>query len=117
MTPGSSASSASCRTPGWRSSHLCTPPRWASFDGLLILHAEDAHAIDTAPPAHGTHYADFLSSRPRRAEDLAIGQVIEQARRTGCRVHILHLSSADALPMIAAARAERVRLSVGTCPH
>ncbi len=89
----------------------------ASFDGLLILHAEDAHAIDTAPPAHGTHYADFLSSRPRRAEDLAIGQVIEQARRTGCRVHILHLSSADALPMIAAARAERVRLSVGTCPH
>jgi len=43
--------------------------------------------------------------------------VIEQARRTGCRVHILHLSSADALPMIAAARAERVRLSVGTCPH
>jgi len=43
--------------------------------------------------------------------------VIELARRTGCRVHILHLSSADALPMIAAARAEGVRLSVETCPH
>jgi len=89
----------------------------ASFDGLLIVHAEDAHVIETAPPAHGTHYADFLSSRPRRAEDLAIGKVIELARRTGCRVHILHLSSADALPMIAAARAEGVRLSVETCPH
>ena len=89
----------------------------ARFDGLLIVHAEDAHAIDTAPPAHGTHYADFLSSRPRRAEDLAIGQVIGLARRTGCRVHILHLSSSDALPMIAAARADGVRLSVETCPH
>ncbi|MDQ2722032.1 MAG: allantoinase AllB [Actinomycetota bacterium] len=89
----------------------------ASFDGLLIVHAEDARAIDTAPPAHGPHYADFLSSRPRRAEDLAIGQVIELARRTGCRAHILHLSSSDALPMIAAARAEGMRLTVETCPH
>ncbi len=89
----------------------------ARFDGLVIVHAEDAHTIEEAPEPTGTRYTDFLASRPPRAEDLAIGQVIEAARRTGCRVHVLHLSSADALPMIAAARADGVRLSVETCPH
>ena len=33
------------------------------------------------------------------------------------RVHVLHLSSADALPRIAAARAAGVAVSVETCPH
>jgi len=89
----------------------------ASFDGLLIVHAEDAHAVENAPEPQGQSYADFLSSRPRDAENLAIAQVIELSRRTGCRVHILHLSSSDALPIIASARDSGVELTVETCPH
>jgi allantoinase len=89
----------------------------ASFGALMIVHAEDAHAIDRAPSPNGERYADFLASRPRGAENLAIAQVIELARWTGCRVHILHLSSSDALPMIRSARADGVRLTVETCPH
>lgn len=89
----------------------------ASFGALMIVHAEDAHAIDRAASPGGENYADFLASRPRGAENLAIAQVIELARWTGCRVHILHLSSSDALPMIASARADGVRLTVETCPH
>jgi allantoinase len=88
-----------------------------SFDGLMIVHAEDSHAIDRAPTAHGESYLDFLSSRPRGAENLAIAQVIELARWTGCRVHILHVSSSDALPMIASARREGVHITAETCPH
>ncbi|MGH3587293.1 MAG: allantoinase AllB, partial [Pseudonocardia sp.] len=88
-----------------------------SFDGLMIVHAEDAHAIDEAPPAQGRRYTDFLASRPRGAEDTAIAQVIALARETGARVHIVHLSSSDALPMIADARRDGVALSVETCPH
>ncbi|WP_219416704.1 allantoinase AllB [Pseudonocardia nigra] len=88
-----------------------------AFDGLMIVHAEDAHAIDEAPHAHGRRYTDFLASRPRQAENTAIAQVIALARETGCRVHILHLSSADALPMIADARRDGVALTVETCPH
>jgi allantoinase len=76
----------------------------ASFGALMIVHAEDAHSIDRAPSPNGERYADFLASRPRGAENLAIAEVIELARWTGCRVHILHLSSSDALPMIASAR-------------
>src|SRR6185437_3193207 len=39
------------------------------------------------------------------------------ARQTGARVHILHLSSADAVPLIAAAQADGVTISAETCPH
>jgi allantoinase len=86
-------------------------------DGLLIVHAEDAGAIDRAPSAHGARYLDFLASRPRAAENTAIEQVIRAAERTGARVHILHLSSSDALPMIAGARREGIRITAETCPH
>jgi allantoinase len=83
-------------------------------DALLIVHAEDAEAIG---PAHGRRYADFLASRPRGAENLAIARMIELARMTGARVHILHLSSSDALPMIASARRDGLRITAETCPH
>ena len=89
----------------------------ASFGAMMIVHAEDAHAIDRAASPRGDNYTDFLSSRPRGAENLAIAEVIELARWTGCRVHILHLSSSDALPMIASARRDGVKLTVETCPH
>jgi allantoinase len=94
----------------------------ASFGGLMIVHAEDSAAIDhavidRAPGCHGQRYRDFLRSRPRGAENVAIAQVIELSRWTGCRVHILHLSSSDALPMIASARRDGVRITVETCPH
>jgi len=89
----------------------------ASFGALMIVHAEDSAAIDHAPGCHGQRYRDFLRSRPRGAENVAIAHVIELARWTGCRVHILHLSSSDALPMIATARRDGVRITVETCPH
>ena len=89
----------------------------AGFDALLLVHAEDARAIAAAPAADGDHYDRFLASRPRAAENIAIADVIERARRTGVRAHILHLSSSDALPSIARARRDGVRLTAETCPH
>ena len=88
-----------------------------TVDGLLIVHAEDGDAIEQAPSVHSGHYRDFLSSRPREAEDRAIRRVIDAARATGARAHILHLSSSDALPLIAGARREGVRITAETCPH
>ncbi len=86
----------------------------AAFDGLLIAHAEDG-ALVTA--AAGRRYADFVASRPAAAEDSAIGLLLRRARETGARVHVVHLSSASALPLLAAARADGVRVTVETCPH
>ncbi|MFJ8312860.1 MULTISPECIES: allantoinase AllB [unclassified Streptomyces] len=89
----------------------------AGFGGLLIVHAEDPHELAAAPQKPGPHYADFLASRPRVSENLAIEGLIAAAKRIGARVHILHLSSSDALPLIAAAKREGVKLTVETCPH
>ncbi|ATD69865.1 MULTISPECIES: allantoinase AllB [Gordonia] len=89
----------------------------AEFDSLMIVHAEDSRAIDNAPSPEGDDYARFLASRPRGAENLAIAEVIERARWTGVRAHVLHLSSSDALPMLASAKNDGVKITVETCPH
>ncbi len=89
----------------------------ANLDSILIVHAEDADTLRHAPVPAGRSYADFLASRPPEAETAAIAAVIEAARRTGGRAHILHLASAAALPLIARAKAEGVRITAETCPH
>jgi allantoinase len=87
----------------------------AAFDGMLIVHAEDAQEIAEIP--HGRGYQAFLRSRPPGAEQRAIDTLLALAARTGVRVHVLHLSSAAALPAIIAARDRGVRVSAETCPH
>ncbi|WP_374103565.1 allantoinase AllB [Streptomyces sp. ISL-86] len=87
------------------------------FGGLLIVHAEDPHHLESAPQNPGPKYADFLASRPKDAENTAIENLIAQAKRLNARVHVLHLSSSDALPLIAAAKAEGVQITVESCPH
>lgn len=89
----------------------------AEVDGLMIVHAEDSDAITRASKPSSTRYVDFLNSRPKGAENVAIAQLIEESRRTGARVHVLHLSSADALAMIKSARVDGVRITAETCPH
>jgi allantoinase len=86
-----------------------------AVDALFVVHAEDPDHLH----AHGSSpaYADFLASRPPDAEHAAIATAIEAARAAGARVHVLHLSAAGALPLIAAARADGVRVTAETCPH
>ncbi|HLM04975.1 MAG TPA: allantoinase AllB [Blastococcus sp.] len=88
-----------------------------TFEGLLIAHAEDAEVIAAAPQPSGPSYAGFLASRPGSAEESAIGGLIAAARDTGARVHVVHLADSGSLPLLRAARAEGVRISVETCPH
>lgn len=84
------------------------------LDTPLLVHAEAASSI---PEMHGRQYRDFLASRPRGLENLAVAQVIEAARQTRAHAHILHVSSSDVLPMIATARRDGVSLTAETCPH
>jgi allantoinase len=89
----------------------------AAFDGLLIVHAEDPGVLSAHENDGGPSYARFVDSRPPEAELVAIGRVIDGIRATGGRAHILHLSSAAALPLIAEAKAEGLRITAETCPH
>ena len=74
----------------------------ASLNRPLLVHAESAEAAAAMQAAPGRRYADYLATSPRGLENLAVAQVIEAARATGGHAHIVHLSSSDALPMLAA---------------
>ncbi|WP_152648374.1 allantoinase AllB [Streptacidiphilus anmyonensis] len=89
----------------------------ARIGALSIIHAEDPRILDEAPHTPGPQYADFLASRPDDAEAVAVSTLLEIARRTGARVHILHVSSAAVLPLLREARAAGVQVTAETCPH
>lgn len=88
----------------------------AGLGALMIVHAEDGRLLDETA-LDGPRYTGFLASRPEEAEKAAIGLVIAQARETGGRAHIVHLSSAGAVPALREARAAGIDVSVETCPH
>ena len=79
-----------------------------------LIHAE----LASGPPGAVTDdYSTFLASRPRSWENDAVDLMIELSERHRCRVHIVHLSSSDALDALAAARARGVPITAETCPH
>lgn len=92
----------------------------ARLDGLLLVHAELPGPIDAAAAALAQadprRYRTFLASRPRSAENEAVALASSLSEATGCRTHIVHLSSSDALETVAAARA-RAPFTAETCPH
>ena len=83
----------------------------AAVDALFVIHAEDPAAIE--PAAASTHYADFVASRPPSAETGAVGTVVATARETGRRLHVLHLSAAEAIASIV----DVPNVTAETCPH
>jgi allantoinase len=98
---------------------LTAMPELAALNTVLLVHAElpgpiAAVAVNHADP---TRYQTFLESRPRAAENEAIALLIRLSRATGARIHIVHHSSSDALPLLRQAKAEGLPLTVETCPH
>jgi allantoinase len=89
----------------------------AALDAVLLVHAESHHVVEGRPRPCGREYASFLSSRPDASEEDAVALVIDAARETGARVHVVHVSSAGVLPMLADAKRAGVRITAETCPH
>ncbi|CED84512.1 allantoinase [Phaffia rhodozyma] len=92
----------------------------------LLFHAELDTLVQTSAPSSScassttdpTLYSTFLESRPDSFETTAIDLIISLAKEfPEVPVHIVHLSSAKALPSIRKAKAEGVDLTVETCYH
>ena len=62
-------------------------------------------------------YQNYLASRPKKWENDAIELMIKLCRKNNCPTHIVHVSSAEALKLIAAAKVEDLPLTAETCPH
>ncbi|OFJ54646.1 allantoinase AllB [Mycolicibacterium grossiae] len=91
--------------------------RIAELDSVLLVHAESHDVIAASPAPSGRRYASFLDSRPAAAETEAVALVIETARATGARAHVVHVSSAAVLDLLAQARRSGVAVTAETCPH
>jgi allantoinase len=87
----------------------------------LLVHAELPGAIDRATEALTTAdwncYSTYLQSRPDEAELAAIRLMLSLCGEYGFPLHIVHLSTSQALPELRAARDKGLPVSVETCPH
>ena len=95
--------------------------RLAELGAVLLVHAELPGPIERATRAAGNgdprRYHGWLTSRPAAAEQEAIELMVDLCRETGCAVHIVHLSSAESVKTLDAARRSGLPVTVETCPH
>jgi len=82
----------------------------------VAVHAEDP-AIVTAKTIAGHSLREFFACRPISAEVSAIRLACELAGETGASLHVVHVTCAEGLREIAAARKAGVRVTAETCPH
>jgi allantoinase len=94
-------------------------PELAALGATLLVHAEWPEQIQPAEEISGDprRYRTWLASRPPAAEVAAIEILVRLAREFGVHVHVVHLSASEALELFEQARAERLPVSVETCPH
>ena len=89
----------------------------------LLVHAELAGPVNAATQelnatnADWRKYSTYLASRPDEAEVDAIAMLVRLAEEFDTPIHIVHLASAQALPLLAAARKQGLPITVETCVH
>ncbi|KAG9014570.1 hypothetical protein FRB94_011748 [Tulasnella sp. JGI-2019a] len=92
----------------------------SSTTATVLYHAELEPDNAPQPPkgSDPTHFASFAVTHPPSFEVDAIAMVIEQhSKHPNLRGHIVHLSTAEALPLIQAAKASGANITVETCFH
>ncbi|HZM72199.1 MAG TPA: dihydropyrimidinase [Candidatus Polarisedimenticolia bacterium] len=89
--------------------------------GMLQVHCEDPVLIDSGVASalqHGDMAPRYhAATRPSYAEGVATARVMAFARATGAPVHVVHLSSFDALRHVREAKTLGLPVSAETCPH
>jgi allantoinase len=97
-------------------------PELSRLGAPLLVHAELQSPIDEAigrlpADASGRSYKTWLFSRPRSSENDAIAMLLRLAAEYAAQVHIVHLSSAEAISQLKRAKSANLPVSVETCPH
>jgi allantoinase len=97
-------------------------PKLAALGAPLLAHAELPGPIEKAvaglaKSASPRKYATWLAARPREAEDEAVALLVRLGAEFGARIHIVHVSSADALVLLRGAKEAGGAVTAETCPH
>ena len=83
----------------------------------LLVHCELSEDNDEWKRNDRRSYPNYLASRPKKWEDDAVALMIRLCEEFNCPVHIVHLSSANSIAPIAAAKARGLPLTVETGQH
>ncbi|MEO8211010.1 MAG: allantoinase AllB [bacterium] len=83
----------------------------------LLVHAEMDCGFSKSENYDECSFNSFIETRPKEWENKAIGLLIKLCREFDYPIHIVHLSSSDAIELIRDARSEGLKISVETCPH
>ena len=90
----------------------------SAFDGIYAEHCEDA-ALAAGGQMHEGDRSMSLGLRgvPAEAEELMAARDIALARLTGCRLHLLHISTAGTVELVRDAKGRGVRVTAEATPH
>jgi allantoinase len=95
--------------------------RAAALGLPVAVHAEDERATReltaAAREAGRAGPRDWLRTRPVSAELDAIRRAVALAAETGCALHVVHVSSAEGVMVVAEARTRGADVTCETCPH
>jgi dihydroorotase len=90
----------------------------AGFDAVYAEHCEDAALAAGGQMHEGERSAELgLRGIPAEAEELMAARDIALARLTGCRLHLLHISTSGTVELVRAAKAEGLRVTAEATPH
>lgn len=92
-----------------------------NVDGTIFVHAEDDKVLQEQterllkegrkdPLAHA-------ESRPNEAEEKAVEKVIKLSQRTGCKLHLAHITTRQGAKLVKKAKRKRTPLTAETSPH
>ncbi len=82
----------------------------------LLVHCELTDELLRAT-GENRSYQNYLSSRPKEWEDVAIAMMIRLCEEFNCRVHIVHLSSANSIQQIIKAKEKGLPIMVESAQH
>jgi dihydroorotase len=84
----------------------------------LMTHNEDKQLTARGAMNEG-YMATVLGvpGMPRVAEDIAVARNILLAKLTGCRLHLLHISTAGTVELLRRAKADGIPVTGEACPH
>jgi allantoinase len=93
----------------------------AELGHVLSIHAENAVITDRlaeeAVKQGKTTATDYVASRPIFTEVDAVKRALFLAKETGCKLHFVHISTAEAVDEIIKAQNEGQDVTVESCPH
>ncbi|MHA1332705.1 MAG: dihydroorotase [Candidatus Odinarchaeia archaeon] len=84
-------------------------------NGLVLIHPEEPGIITLEK--NKTNVEQFLAKHHPKFEKNAVKQCVKLAKKTGCRIHLCHVSCGDSIELIRGAKLDGALVTCEVTPH